>query len=137
MSNNFKYTFGLGHAGSYQVAAVPYFTSSLTVPALGQEPMVINFPSVSRFVVVSNTKPGSETNVPIRFGASSAGVSGSVNNNYGILNNGESFEAEFRVSRLYILSDSTNEGSASVIAGLTRIGATHLTDNWSGSSGVG
>lgn len=137
MSSNFKYTFGLGNVGSYQTSGVPYFTSSLTIPALGEDPLEIAFPSVSKFVVITNTLPGSATNVPLRFGAAAHGVSGSVNNNFGILNNGESYEGELRMSRLYLLSDNSSECSASVIAGLTRIGSSHLKNNWSGSAGVG
>lgn len=137
MSENFKYTYGLGHVPSYQASAVPYLTSSLIVPASGSTPLEIILPAVSRFVVITNNTPLSSTNVPMRFGFSSIGVSGVENNNYGILNNQESFEAEFRVTRVYLMTDTINECTGSVIAGLTRISNTHLPDNWSGSSGVG
>ena len=73
----------------------------------------------------------------MRFGFSANGVKGVENNNYGILNNGESFEAEFKVVSVYLLSDSVNNATASVIAGLTGIDNQRLVDNWSGSSGVG
>ena len=138
MSENFKYTYGLGHVPSYQASAVPYLTSSLIVPASGSTPLEITLPAVSRFVVITNNTPLSSTNVPMRFGFSSNGVSGLENNNYGILNNSESFEAEFKVTKVFLLSDSsTFECSASVIAGLTGIAAQHLENNWSGSLGVG
>lgn len=128
---------GLSHVGSYQASARPFLTSSLNVPASSSTPTVVSFVSVSKFIVITNTLPGSATNVPLRFGFSEAGVKGSINNNYGILNNGESFEADFRVTRVYLLSDSISECSASVIAGLTGIEAKRLTSNWSGSVGVG
>lgn len=137
MSENFKYTYGLGHVPSYQASAVPYLTSSLIVPASGSTPLEISLPAVSRFVVITNNTPLSSTNVPMRFGFSSNGVSGLESNNYGILNNQESFEAEFRVTRVYLMTDTINECTGSVIAGLTRISYTNLPDNWSGSSGVG
>jgi hypothetical protein len=137
MSENFKYTYGLGHVPSYQASAVPYLTSSLVVPASGSTPLEIFLPAVSRFVVITNNTPASSTNVPMRFGFSSNGVSGVENNNYGILNNQESFEAEFRVTRVYLMTDTVSECTGSVVAGLTRISSTHLSDNWSGSSGVG
>jgi hypothetical protein len=73
----------------------------------------------------------------MRFGFSANGVSGIEESNYGILNNGESFEAEFRVVSVYLMTDTVNECTGSVIAGLTRISSIHLTDNWSGSAGVG
>jgi hypothetical protein len=78
--------------------------------------------------------PGSSANVPMRFGFSANGVE---NNNYGILNNGESFEAEFKVVSVYLVSDSASGASGSVIAGLTGIPASALEGNWSGSAGVG
>ena len=134
MSSNFKYTFGLGHVPSYQASGRPYFTSSLTVPASGSTPLEISFPSVSRFVVITNDLDAATTQTPIRFGASSAGVQGT---NYGLLKNGQSFEAEFKVTKIYLMSNTGNEASASIVAGLTGIDATHLLDNWSGSAGVG
>ena len=137
MSSNFKYTFGLGHVPSYQTSARPYLTSSLTIPASSQEPLEISFDSVTRFVVITNTLAGSAPNVPLRFGFSVNGVKGVENNNYAVLNNGESFEAEFKVTSIYLLSDSVNECSASVIAGLTGIENIHLATNWTGSAGVG
>lgn len=137
MASNFKYTMGLGHVPSYQTAARPFLTSSLTVPALGSTPLEISFESVSKFIIVTNTLPGSVTNVPLRFGFSSLGVSGSVDNNYAVLNNSESFEAGFKVTSVFLLSDGSNECSASVVAGLTGIDNSHLSTNWSGSIGVG
>lgn len=75
--------------------------------------------------------------MPLRFGFSENGVKGLVNNNYGILNNGETFEADFRITSVFLMSDSVNECSASIIAGLTGIDKQRLVDNWSGSAGVG
>lgn len=132
-----KYDVGLGHVGSYQVSSRPYLTSSLTIPASGSTPKNISFESVTRFVVITNTLDGSATNVPLRVGISENGVKGLVDNNYFVLNNGESFEAEFKVTNLYLMSDTLNECSASVIAGLTGIPKQRLANNWSGSVGVG
>ena len=132
-----RHSVGLGHVGSYQASARPFLTSSLNVPASSGTPLEIQFESVSKFVIISNTLPGSVPNVPLRFGFSAAGVRGDITNNYGILNNNESFEADFRVVSVFLLSDSTNECSASVIAGLTGIHNSHLANNWSGSVGVG
>lgn len=137
MSSNFKYTYGLGHVPSYQASSRPYFTSSLAVPASGSEPLEISFETVSRFIIITNDLDASATATPIRFGASANGVKGIENNNYGILKNGNSFEAEFKVTKIYLMSDTLNEATASIIAGLTGIGAEHLETNWSGSTGVG
>jgi len=131
MSSNFRYNVGLNHVPSYQASSPPYFTSSLTVPASGSTPLEISFPSVSRFVVITNDLDATDTQTPVRFGASSAGVQGT---NYGLLKNGQSFEAEFKVTKIYLMSNTANETSASIVAGLTGSGATHLPDKWSGSA---
>jgi hypothetical protein len=135
--SSFNYTYGLGHVPSFQTSAKPFLTSSLTVPASGSEPLEITFYAVSRFVIITNDLDASATPTAIRFGASANGVKGLENNNYGLLKNGQSFEAEFKLTRVYLMSDTANEASASVIAGLTGIGQQHLSGNWTGSSGVG
>lgn len=136
--SNFAYRSGLGNVGSYQASAIPYLTSSLTIPVSSSTPYEVAFPNVTRFVVITNTSAASSPNVPLRFGFSAEGVKGTVNTNYAVLNNGESFEAEFRVIKLYLLSDDgLNEASASVIAGITTVSTTELQNNWSGSVGVG
>ena len=137
MSINFNYTNGLGNVGSYQASAKPYLTSSLAVPANTSDPMEIVFPNVSRFVIITNTASPSDPSRPIRFGFSSAGVQGTVDNNYVVLDNAETFEAEFRVTSVFLLSDTAYIGSASVVGGMTGIDAKHLPTNWSGSVGVG
>jgi hypothetical protein len=134
---NYGYGTGLRNVGSYQASARPFLTSSLAVPSEGNTPLQVSFDSVTRFIIITNTLAGSVPNVPLRFGFSSNGTEGVENNNYAVLNNGESFEAEFRVTAVYLVSDSPNECSASVVAGLTGIKASHLADNWSGSLGVG
>mgnify|MGYP003660659572 CR=1 FL=1 len=149
----------LGKVGQYQMSAVPYISSSIAVPAasLTEGPLEVALPSVTRFVTVTNEATGS--NKPLRVGFSFFGVSGSsgpgseAHRNYFILDNGESYTGEWRVSKLYLLGASApildNSGdplatsanvyptTASVIAGLTGIPHDALMANWSGSSGVG
>ena len=128
---------GIGDVGSYEIAAIPYLTSSLAIPASSSDPLEIKFPGVTKFVIVTNTLPGSSANVPLRVGFSENGVKGTVHNNYLVLNNSESFEAGYRVSSLFLLSDSSSTTSGSVCAGITNIEPGKITNNWSGSSGVG
>jgi hypothetical protein len=136
--SNFSYRSGLGNVGSYQASAIPYLTSSLTIPVSSSTPYEVAFPSVTRFIIITNNLDGTSPNIPLRFGFSSNGVKGIGNTNYGILNNGESFEAEFRVTKLYLLSDDGSvKCNASIIAGLTTISTAELENNWSGSVGVG
>ena len=133
MSSDFKYTAGFHNVGSYLVSAQPYLTSSLTVPALGNDPLQIDFPNITKFVIVRNEE-GSTGD--IRVGFSSIGVSGTVNNNYVTLSGSESLSGDYRVKSVFILSDGASQQSASVVAGLTTI-PTRSFNNWSGSSGVG
>lgn len=136
MALNHQTIRGLGYLPSYQASAVPYLTSSLAIPASNQAPLTISFNSVTRFIIITNTYNGAQ-NRPMRFGFSENGIKGTVNNNYAVLNNGESFEAEFRVSKVFLLSDSVFSTSGSVIAGLTDINSDLIYNNWSGSQGVG
>tara|TARA_R100000700_G_C3109213_1_gene102924 strand:- start:194 stop:628 length:435 start_codon:yes stop_codon:yes gene_type:complete len=144
MGNFYNYSKGVGNVGSYQISGIPYATSSVTVAAAGSSPTEISFPYVTKFVTISNTNTG--TNVPLRFGFSALGVTGSVNaggadgnNYYFILDNGDSYTGEFRITSLYLLSDTAaTETSASIVAGLTGIATKELPGpNWSGSVGVG
>lgn len=129
---------GLGHVGAYQASSIPFLSSSIDIPAFGEEPVHIEFRRVSKFVIITNTVPGNTKNVPLRFGFSVDGVNGAVENNYGVLNNGESFEADYRVTGVYLISDSADSGcQASVLAGLTPIEASRLPNNWNGEWGVG
>ena len=131
--NSNSYQVGLHNVGSFQVSSIPYLTSS--VPVTSQTtPLEISFDRVSKFVIVKNTADALGTDAPMRFGFSALGVKGT---NYILLMNEEEYEADFKVSRLYLLAGSGVEATASISAGLTGILANSLRDNWSGSSGVG
>ena len=62
MSTNLYHSPGLGNVGSYQMSARPYLTSSLSVPFSSATPLEISFDTVTSFVVITNTLPGSATN---------------------------------------------------------------------------
>jgi len=132
---------GLGSVGSYQMSGIPYVTSSLTVPANNATILKIQFPYVAKFVTVVNENSG--TSVPMRVGFSALGTSGSAASNYFLLDNGESYTGEWRVEDIFLISSTSAQTSASIIAGLTPIprGVPALGaasgNNWSGSSGVG
>ena len=141
MGNFYQYSKGVGNVGSYQISGIPYATASFTVAAYGSAPTEIEFPHVTKFVTISNTNTG--TNVPLRFGFSANGVSGSAagaaGDYYFVLDNGDSYTGEFRITSLYLISDTAStQTSASVVAGLTGIATKELPGpNWSGSVGVG
>ena len=123
---------GLSDVGSYQVSAIPFVTGNVTVVASGSSTTQITFPSVTKFVTVVNETTG--TNSALRVGFSSNGVKGT---NYFILDNGESYTGEWRVTSVYLMGNSTTGCTASVIAGVTNVPSTELSLNWSGSTGVG
>ena len=130
---------GLSSVGSYQMSAIPFATSSLTVPVNSAAPLKIQFPYVTKFVTVVNENTG--TNVNMRVGFSVLGISGS-GTNFFLLDNGESYTGEWRVEDIFLISNSTSQTSASVIAGLTPIprgipSFVSTGNNWSGSAGVG
>lgn len=120
---------GLSNVGSYQVAGIPWATSSLDIPGSSGTPVEVSFPQVTKFVVVKNL-----TSDSLRVGFSANGVRNT--NNYFVLTNLESFSGDFRVTKIYLLGDSAAT-SASVVAGLTGIPAGELVNSWSGSAGVG
>lgn len=134
MSTDFMHLHrpGIGNAASYQVSGIPWVSSSLSVPASGSTPLEITFPQITRSIIVKNASTGS---VNMRVGFSSSGVSNT--NNFFLLSAGESFAADLKVSRIYLMSNNGTALTASIVAGLTNISATELNNNWSGSLGVG
>ncbi len=125
--------------GSYQASSKPYLSSSIILSA-SNDVIEIKFPNVSRFLTIKNTGPDGSDEVELRVGFSMNGVNGAVYDNYLTLNNQESFSADSRVRALYMRVDptgGTTNATASVIAGLTAIGAGELCHNWSGTDGVG
>ena len=133
MSDQFKYTAGFHNVGSYQVSSEPWLSASMTVPANNGTPLEISFPRVTKFIIVRNE---SGSTGDLRVGFSSLGVQGDTNENYAILSGSESLSADYRVKSVFLLSHTTTQQTASIVAGLTAI-PTRSFDNWSGSSGVG
>ena len=123
---------GIGNASSYQVSGIPWVSSSLAVPASGSVTLEISFPQVTKSIIVKNVSTGA---VQMRVGFSDNGVKNT--NNFFILSGGESFAADLKVTRIYLMSNNGTPLTASVVAGLTNILETELTNNWSGSSGIG
>jgi hypothetical protein len=123
---------GLSNVGSYQASGIRWASSSIVVPVSSSAPLEVSFPQVTKNIIVKNVSAVSGT---LRVGFSANGVaSGS---NFFLLDRGESFAADIRVSRLYLLSNNGTPVNASIIAGLTNITAADLPNNWSGSAGVG
>jgi len=122
---------GLNNVGNYQVSGIPWVTASLTAPASSSAPLEVTFPSVTKTILVKNVN-GSTNKVRVGFSAN--GVQGS---NYFLLDKDESFEADVKITKLYLLSNTASTASMSVVASLTGIESSLLPNSWSGSAGVG
>lgn len=131
---------GLGDAGAFQVAGIPYASLST---AASSSVVQVSFPYVTSWVYIVQ-----HSNNDLRVGFSANGVN---NNNHFLLpsvtNNGGQVNTPilpFKVSSLFFRSDDvTKSVPFYVCAGLTSIPTTDLANsgpsgaNWSGSSGVG
>ena len=131
MSENFIYSVGLHNVGSYQVSGQPFLSSSITVPANSAEPLEIKFDQVTKFVIIRNE---TDSAGDIRVGFSSGGLAGT---NFVRLAVSESLSADYKVTSVFLRSDTAAQQSASIVAGLTNIPSERLSSNWSGSNGVG
>ena len=137
---------GLGNAASYQVSGKPFATGSLHAPVVSGTPVRVEFPSVTRWVKVLPVSGSGNNLAFLRVGFSEVGVK---NENYFRLLVGGASEMgdqrvldpdplELKVTELYFLSDDNIATiDFDVVAGLTGIDKRNITNNWSGSSGVG
>lgn len=129
---------GFNHVGSYQVSCRPFATASIAVPASASATSTkITFPGVTKFVVIRNDELGdSATSSDIRLAFASGGLN-DPNANYIVIKPSSSFSADFRVTQIYLMSDSSQETSASVIAGITNIKAARVpSGSWENTVGV-
>ena len=132
----FQYTVGLNNVGSYQASSRPFIKSHINVPVSGAVATAteVTFPKVTRFVTIRNDATGSGSELRVGF---SRDALLETKNNFFTLAQSSSISLEYRVTKLYLISAGAYIGSASVIAGLTQIDASHLSDSWSGLDGNG
>ena len=90
---------GLNAVGQYQLSGIPYASSSIVVTNTAVTE--IEFPTITKFVTVTNTHSGSSK--PLRVAFSSAGAQN--DKNHFTLDNGESYTSEFRVKAIYLAGD--------------------------------
>ena len=135
----FQYQAGLGSVGQYQSSTRPFLSSSIEILASGAPVVKVSFPTVTKFITVKNTGPEDSDPAILRVGFSENGVNAVESNNYFVLENDESYSADWRVSAVYLRVDDAagNNATASVIAGETGIDSMELEHNWTGSTGVG
>ena len=127
----YNYAPGLGNVGSFQVSGKPWVSSSLTVPAESGDPLQVRFSSVTKEVTVRNDSAGA-----IRVGFSAAGIRGSASNYFTLASSG-SFTSPIKVVDVFLISDDSSAGEATVVASLTGIDVERLQTNWTGSEGIG
>jgi len=138
---NFQYKAGLHNVGSYQVSGKPFATGSIDCLDDDRHPVQVKFPSVTSWVVVTNSDTSVDSQFHLRVGFSENGVTGNDNNSFLEVSGGVTTpRLELKVSEIW-LSGSAN---CSVMAGLTFIGTDAINNsgispngtNWSGSTGV-
>jgi hypothetical protein len=129
----FQYRSGLGSSAAYQVSAIPFLKKQTTGLSPGST-YEFTFPQVTKFIKIVSL-----SSRPLLVGFSSLGISSS-NNYFTVAGNSESAIYYWRVSSVFIKIDNTSgsgSGSIEIHAGLTTVSDLELTNNWSGSVGVG
>ena len=119
---------GLGHAGSYQVSGKPYLSGGINVSTAtmaGVGPLEISFPSVTRWVIVTNHDTSNDVDVAFSengFGSNNFfTVSSDTNDRANMMTQ----RMELKVTSIFLSGSSTK---VDVIAGLTGISNTELLD---------
>lgn len=129
--SEFQYKAGLNHVGAYQISGIPFAVGGLTAPATASAPISVEFPSVTKFITVTNL----DSSNAVRVGFSENGIKGS---NYITVPPQTSLTLDLRVTKIFILSDDGALSTAiSVAAGLTGITGYDLATTYSGSNGIG
>lgn len=131
--STFQYKSGLGNSASYQVSSIPYIVRSSTT---NNDVKEINFTNVTNFIQISASGD-------LKVGFSSLGVN--PGDNYFITPAGLSKIYDWRVTSLFFKRLATGGGGGgpppnidfAIIAGVTTVDSAELSNNWSGSAGVG
>ena len=128
---------GFNHVGSYQVSCRPFATASVEVPASGGigTALAVEFPGVTKFVIVRNEEHTNIADSKIRLAFASGGMGDTYN--YILINPSSSFSADYRVTKLYVMSDTSTQPKVSVIAGITTIETARVpSGSWENTVGV-
>ena len=128
---------GFNHVGSYQVSCRPFATASVEVPASGGigTALAVEFPGVTKFIIVRNEEHPSIADSQVRLAFASGGMGDTYN--YITINPSSSFSADYRVSKLYVMSETSTQPKVSVIAGITTIETARVpSGSWENTVGV-
>ena len=126
----------LDDVGAYQVSCKPYFRGGLIATATIQ---VIEFPTVTNWIHIRRSDTTAIPGDGPRIAFSENGFS--TNNYFDLLSSNveqdiNSITIHVKVSKLYYRREAGNV-SFDIIAGLTNIPTSSISNNWSGSAGVG
>jgi len=125
---------GLGNVASYQVSGRPFVSGTINVGAGEDDKFTIEFPSVTRWIIVTNHDTAQDVKVAFSPNGVAKGNYFTVSHDQGDYTNTQTQRMELKVSRLYLEGASAN---VDVIAGLTGISTGSIPGHWSGSVGVG
>lgn len=128
---------GFNHVGSYQVSCRPFASASVEVPASASDTgLAIDFPGVTKFVIVRNEEHEGIADSKVRLAFASGGLN-DPNANYILINPSSSFSADYRVTKVYVMSDTSVQPKVSIIAGITNIKAARVpSGSWEDTVGV-
>jgi len=121
----FQYRSGLGSSAAYQVSAIPY----LSAQTLSAGVNTIIFPQVTRFLKIVNLSATDDVTVAFSINGFS------ISNTFNVVALTQTPIYYWRVSKIFLKTTGTPD--IEIHAGLTTIAANELTNNWSGSIGVG
>ena len=131
----FQYRSGLGNSASYQVTSIPYLLKGSQIT--NNTIVEIAFPNVTNFIEIFTAA----SSVVLRIGFSSLGIRKSpspAGTNYILHSAGTSEIYDWRVTSLFLQRNgSSGAVDYEIRAGLTTIAGSDLSNNWSGSAGVG
>ena len=137
----FNYSAGLGAVGSYQVSGKPFVSGSIDPGAMPSPPFRLQFPSVTRWVVVRNIDPDTGADLACAFSQNGLPSMGGTNHftldDAGASLVDQTLSMELKVGEMWFEGSGNGCREFDVIAGLTGINVNEIPNNWSGSAGVG
>tara|TARA_R110000824_G_scaffold141741_1_gene308597 strand:- start:167 stop:553 length:387 start_codon:yes stop_codon:yes gene_type:complete len=127
---SYQYKAGLGDAGSYQVAGKPFISGST---AGGTQKF--EFPTVTQWVQVRNNDTGAPCVVALSElalgGPANAIVLAPANVTTNVATSSPIYD--WKITEIWV----STSNDITIVAGLTGVSTLEITNNWSGSAGVG
>ena len=109
----------------------------MEVPASGGigTALAVDFPGVTKFVIVRVEEHDAIADSRVRLGFASGGMGDTYN--YITINPSSSFSADYRLTKLYVMSETSTQPKVSVIAGITTIETARVpSGSWENTVGT-